>query len=64
MPYTPHTPEEKKAMLNEIGFSSFEELIKTIPESLQFKGKLNLPKPISELEAKKFLSEIAEDNQN
>jgi glycine dehydrogenase subunit 1 len=64
MPFTPHTTEEKKAMLKEIGVVSFNELIKTIPKSVQFKGKLNLPKPIAELEAKKLLSEIANTNRN
>jgi glycine dehydrogenase subunit 1 len=64
MPFIPHTPEEKKAMLKEIGVASFKELIKTIPESVQFKGKLNLPKPISELEARNLLSEIGETNRS
>lgn len=64
MPFIPHTPEEKKAMLKEIGVVSFKELIKTIPESVQFKGKLNLPKPIAELEARNLLSEIGDTNRN
>jgi glycine dehydrogenase subunit 1 len=64
MAYTPHTSEEKKVMLKEIGVSSFTELIKTIPELVQFKGKLKLPKPISELEARKFLAELAAENKN
>jgi glycine dehydrogenase subunit 1 len=64
MPFTPHTPEEKKVMLKEIGFASFEELIKVVPEAVRFKGKLNLPEPVSEMEAKKLLAEIANSNKN
>lgn len=64
MPFIPHTLEEKKAMLKEIGVASFQELIKTIPESVQFKGELKLPPPISELEVKRLLTEIANRNQS
>ncbi|MEO0114316.1 MAG: aminomethyl-transferring glycine dehydrogenase subunit GcvPA [candidate division WOR-3 bacterium] len=64
MPFTPHTEEEKQAMLKAIGVASFEDLLKTIPESTQFKGKLNLPEPISELEAKQLLTEIANNNRS
>uniref|UniRef100_A0A7C6A803 Probable glycine dehydrogenase (decarboxylating) subunit 1 n=1 Tax=candidate division WOR-3 bacterium TaxID=2052148 RepID=A0A7C6A803_UNCW3 len=64
MPFTPHTTEDKKAMLKAIGVASFRELLNTIPESVQFKGKLNLPKPISELEVKRLLTRIASNNRS
>jgi len=62
--YTPHTPEDKKQMLEKIGVSSFEELISVIPDKLRFKGKLDLPEPMSELEIIKHCSEIASKNKN
>lgn len=64
MPFIPHTKEEKQAMLKAIGVASFDELLKTIPESAKFKGKLNLPVPISELEVKQLLAEIASNNRS
>jgi glycine dehydrogenase subunit 1 len=62
--YTPHTPEDKKQMLEKIGVKSFEELISVIPDKLRFKGKLDLPEPMSELEITKHCSEIAGKNSN
>ena len=62
--YTPHTSEDKKLMLEKIGVGSFEELISVIPDKLRFKGKLDLPEPMSELEVLKHCSEIAAKNQN
>ncbi len=62
-PYIPMTDEDRKEMLKRIGVSSFEELIREIPIEARFKGKLNLPEPLSEYEVKKLLQEIAEQNQ-
>lgn len=62
--YTPHTPEDKKLMLEKIGVKSFEELISVIPDKLRFNSKLDLPEPMSELEITKHCSEIASKNQN
>ena len=62
--FTPHTPEDKKQMLDRIGVKSFDELISVIPDKLRFKGKLDLPEPMSELEITKHCSEIAAKNSN
>ncbi len=62
--FTPHTPEDKKQMLDRIGVKSFDELISVIPDKLRFKGKLDLPEPMSELEIIKHCSEIAAKNSN
>jgi glycine dehydrogenase subunit 1 len=62
--YTPHTPQDKKEMLEKIGVSSFEELISVIPDNLRYKGKLDLPEPLSELEAIKHCNEIAGKNKH
>jgi glycine dehydrogenase subunit 1 len=62
--FTPHTPEDKKQMLDKIGVKSFNELISVIPDKLRFKGKLDLPEPMSELEITKHCSEMAAKNSN
>jgi glycine dehydrogenase subunit 1 len=62
MSYTPHTAADKRAMLERIGARSFEELVKFIPEGDRFKGELNLPSPLSELEVRRLLEELAADN--
>ena len=50
MRYIPTTEEQKKGMLEEIGVSSFRDLIGDIPTEVRFKGKLNVPDAISESE--------------
>ncbi len=62
--FTPHTPEDKKQMLEKIGVKSFDDLIAVIPEKLRFKGKLDLPEPMSELEVSKLCSTIAGKNSD
>src|SRR5512134_169029 len=45
-PYIPNSvPATKEAMLREVGAKSLEEFYADIPESIRFKGKLNLPEP-------------------
>jgi len=51
MPYIPHSDEEQKKMLNEIGISSIEGLFKHIPDNLRLKKELDLPFGVSENEA-------------
>ena len=49
--YIPHTQNETEAMLNEIGVESIEDLFQDIPEKFRFPD-LNLPEPLTEIEAK------------
>ena len=42
--YVPNTLEERKKMLQEIGYSSIEDLFAHIPEEVKLKGELNIPK--------------------
>jgi len=45
-PYIPNSvPEIKAQMLKEIGVKDIEELYEDVPDSLRFKGEMNLPKP-------------------
>jgi glycine dehydrogenase subunit 1 len=64
-PYIPNSvPEIKKQMLEEIGVQNIEELYTDIPESLRFKGTLNLPPPIeSENALKRHMDDIFSRNK-
>ncbi len=50
MTYLPHSEDEIKEMLSQLGLNNIEELYSHIDEELLYKGELNLPEPKSELE--------------
>lgn len=60
--YLPHTEEDVKQMLEEIGASSVEELFSVIPKEVRFQGTLNLPKALPEHELKKYFKNLANKN--
>jgi len=62
-PYLPNTEAERKAMLQEIGVSSVEELFQDIPEKFR-NAHFNLPLPLSELELKEALRQLSNRNTN
>lgn len=62
MPFIPNTDQNRAEMLKSIGVSDFEELLSDIPEAIRFKGEYNLPKPMSEYEVSKHLSDLASRN--
>lgn len=62
--YLPMTNEDKQDMLDTIGISSTDELFSDIPESIRFKGDLNLKKPANEQQLMKELSSMANKNAN
>ena len=62
MRYIPTTEEQKKEMLKEIGVSSFEDLIESIPQNLRLKDKLNIPEAISESELEDKIYRLAKKN--
>jgi len=64
-PYIPNSvPKVKAKMLEEIGVKDIDELYKDIPESLRFKGEMNLPKPLtSEYALKRHVEKILSKNQ-
>lgn len=65
MRYIPNTEEQKKEMLEEIGVSSFDDLIKEgVPQSIRLKGNLNIPEAISETELEEKIYNIAQKNSN
>src|SRR3989337_1964481 len=61
MDYIPNTEHDKDLMLREMGISSFEVLIKDIPELLR-KFSLKLPDGISEPQVIKILKDLSENN--
>jgi glycine dehydrogenase subunit 1 len=62
MRYIPTTEEQKEEMLKEIGVSSFEDLIESVPQNLRLKDKLNIPDAISESELEDNIFHIAKKN--
>ncbi len=61
MSYSPHTDADRQAMLAAIGVKSIEDLFADVPAAVRF-PRLNLPGPLSELEALRELTELAEGN--
>jgi glycine dehydrogenase subunit 1 len=61
MAYIPHTGDERREMLAAIGVKTVEELYACVPEHLRFPD-LDLPDPISEMEAVQEMQELAEAN--
>jgi len=64
MPFISNTDEQRKQMLEEIGISSFEELLKGIPEELIIRNPLKLDEPLSEFEITKKVHALAAQNIN
>ena len=50
MPFLTNSEHDIKEMLKEIGVGSFENLLANIPEEFHYKGFLNIPEAISEME--------------
>ena len=62
--YFPLTDQDRQEMLYVIGAASVEDLFKDIPESVRFKGELDLPPAMSEPETLKHLQELAGKNKH
>jgi glycine dehydrogenase subunit 1 len=65
-PYIPNSvPEVKERMLREIGAKSVDELYADIPERLRFRGRMDLPEPLtSEAALKRHVEEILAKNRS
>ncbi|MDZ7822393.1 MAG: aminomethyl-transferring glycine dehydrogenase subunit GcvPA [Candidatus Marinimicrobia bacterium] len=63
MPFLPHAREDAEKMLRKIGVGSFEELLRHIPEVLRSDTRINLPRPLSELEIQKALETLDGENK-
>jgi len=62
-PYLSNTDADRRAMLQEIGVSSAEELFQDIPEKFHH-ARFTLPSPLSEFELKEELRCLADLNAN
>lgn len=62
MRYITNSAEQKREMLDEIGVDSFEDLIKSIPDEVRYKGLLDVPGPFSEMELREHLVSLAGKN--
>ncbi len=65
-PYIPNSvPDVRRAMLDELGFESEEDIYKEIPDRLRFKGEMKLPAPIhSEARLQRHVEKILAKNEN
>jgi glycine dehydrogenase subunit 1 len=61
LPYVANTDADRRAMMRKIGVGSIEELFEDIPEKLRH-AQFKLPSPLSELELKKRLNQLASLN--
>ena len=59
MRYLPNSPRDREEMLRTLGHSSIEELFEQIPEQIRFRGRLDLPGPLSEQEVLEFFKQAA-----
>ncbi|MBP8673284.1 MAG: glycine dehydrogenase, partial [Synergistales bacterium] len=64
MRYIPNTKEQRAQMLEALGLSSVEGLFSCIPEDVRFKGKLNLPEALSEMELVSHMQALADSDLN
>ena len=62
--YSGNTPLVQAEMLQSLGLNSIEDLFRDIPDGLRFKGQLNLPPALSELELNKYFKALAGQNFN
>ena len=63
MTYIPISPRERDAMLATIGVKSLDDLFGAVPASHRF-PKLDLPTALTEMEAMRELSDVANANEN
>ena len=62
MKYFPHTSEDIQQMLKCVGVNSLDELYSEVPKELLFKGELDMPSAMSEIEVRKVVNEMADKN--
>lgn len=63
MPFLVHSKNDVQEMLKVIGVDDIEQLLTNIPEDLRFKGSLNIPEAISELEITQMIESLGKKNK-
>jgi glycine dehydrogenase subunit 1 len=61
--YVLNTPDQQKAMLEQIGVASIEQLFESIPASLRLRRPLSVPPALTEIELTQHLQELAGRNR-
>lgn len=62
--YIPNTKTQQKEMLEEIGYSSIEELFGDIPEEVRLGRKLAIPGPMAEMELRRHMGKLSSLNKH
>ena len=62
--YIPNTQDERQKMLEEIGYSSIEELFGDIPKEIRLDKDMDIPGPMSEMELIRHMRELASSNKH
>lgn len=63
MSYVPHTDLERQQMLSAIGVTTIEDLFEAVPSTHRF-PKLDLPKPLSEMEVMAELTALSDADEH
>ncbi len=63
MRFNPHTPEDRRKMLDAIGVKGIDELFADIPEAVRFRGTMDLPPAMSEWELTRHVGDLAARNR-
>src|SRR5436853_7596036 len=63
MTYVPNTPEEQQSMLEHLGLSSMEDLLRVVPQEVRLHRPLNLPVALPDPDLKRLLSGMAAQNK-
>jgi glycine dehydrogenase subunit 1 len=62
MPYTPHTPDDIRAMLGTIGASKLDDLFGALPAAVRLNRPLDLPSGLTEEEVRREMKRLAAAN--
>ncbi|HJV46985.1 MAG TPA: aminomethyl-transferring glycine dehydrogenase subunit GcvPA [Bacillota bacterium] len=62
--YLPMTQEDQLEMLSFLGIENVDDLFVDVPESVRYKGELQIPEALSEPEVVKHFSKLASKNVN
>ncbi len=62
MKYIPNTDEDRRAMLESLGVESIDDLFASIPEEVRFRGDIDIPEGMSEMELAKHIEGLAGKN--
>lgn len=61
--FIPNTEKDRKEMMAAVGIKSVDELFKDVPKDKLFMGKLKIPEGLSEIELRRLLTGMSEENK-